>query len=101
MAEKLLVNDDVEMLGVLVDVDVEDFVDVVFEELPHAATPKQAVTASAVITALLFSKCTITSLSFLMGNAPRSGPGRCDLVVSTLHTRPTDVNEALKSLVRA
>jgi hypothetical protein len=64
------VNDAAETVGV---VDVElglelgvDFV-VVFEfELPHAATPKSAVTASAPTTALLFSKSTITNLPLLL-----------------------------------
>jgi hypothetical protein len=58
---KVLVNDVAEMLGVgaeLLD-GVELVVVVVEDELPHAATPKTAVTASAVTTALLFSKCTM------------------------------------------
>jgi hypothetical protein len=65
------VNDEAVTLGV---VDVElggelavDFVVVVFEdELPHAATPKSAVTVSAAKTALPFSKCTITNLPLLL-----------------------------------
>jgi hypothetical protein len=63
---KVLVNDEAETLGVGVELldGVELVVLVVFEDEPHAATPKHAVTASAVSTALLFSKCTMTSLSF-------------------------------------
>jgi hypothetical protein len=58
----VLVNDEAEMLGVLelvLGAGVLVVVLVVEDELPQAATPKHAVTASAAITALLFSKCTI------------------------------------------
>jgi hypothetical protein len=66
-----LVNDVAEILGVLVDVElVELCVDVVDDELPHAATPNNAVTPSAAMTALLFSKRTIDlPLSFLCDDA--------------------------------
>jgi hypothetical protein len=37
---------------------------VVLDDEPHAATPNNAVTASAARTALLFSRRKITSLSF-------------------------------------
>jgi hypothetical protein len=59
---KLLVNDEVEMLGaaglevVLVVDDV-----VLGDELPQAATATLAVTAQAAITALLLSKSTVIS----------------------------------------
>jgi hypothetical protein len=72
----VLVNDEAEMLGVLelvLGAGVLVVVLVVEDELPQAATPKHAVTASAAITALLFSKCTITSLSFLLRYAEARG----------------------------
>jgi hypothetical protein len=70
-----LVNADAETLGVAADADVdvlaaEDEVAAALEveleledELPHAATPRLAITASAAKTALLLSKRTLTSLS--------------------------------------
>jgi hypothetical protein len=70
------VNDEAEMLGVLelvLGAGVLVVVLVVGDELPQAATPKHAVAASAVTTALLFSKCTITSLSFLLRYAEMHG----------------------------
>ena len=38
------------------------------DELPQAATPTLAVTASAAIRDLLFSKCTCTSSSYITNN---------------------------------
>jgi hypothetical protein len=79
MAEKSLVKAVAEMVGVDDELDelgvVLFFVLVVFDELPHAAAPNIAVTASAARTALLFSKCTITSLSFL-GTTTSAGANR-------------------------
>jgi len=39
------------------------------DELPQAATPRLAVTASAATADLLFSKCTLTSSSYMANNA--------------------------------
>jgi hypothetical protein len=67
MAEKSFVNDDVEIDGVdpellLLDDDPElDADEVDDDELPQAATPSDAVTATAAIIALLRSKCTFCS----------------------------------------
>jgi hypothetical protein len=68
-----LVNDDAETLGVAVDAELlaavvvpvaEDEPELEDElELPHAATTRLAVTASAAKIALLLSKRTLTSLS--------------------------------------
>jgi hypothetical protein len=86
MAVKLFVNDVAETLGVvvvLVDEGELVVVVVVDDELPHAVTPNTAVTASAVRTALLFSKFTMTSLSFINSDTPRfGGLGRCDCATS-------------------
>jgi hypothetical protein len=79
-----LVNDEAVTFGVLLVVDgVELFVDVVDEELPHAAIPKLAATASAAATPLLFSKCTINLPLLLtrrsqVRDAP--GPGTVTLI---------------------
>jgi hypothetical protein len=66
IAVKSLVNDDAEIVGVAVLVELGVLVDFELvpglEELPHAAIPKLAVTASAAITALLLSKYTLSSI---------------------------------------
>jgi hypothetical protein len=77
MAEKSLVNDDTETLGAaaaeLLAADVDELpLELALElefELPQAATPTLAVAASAAMTALLFSKCTLTSSSYSSNNA--------------------------------
>jgi hypothetical protein len=77
-----LVNADAETLGAAADDDVDVLagaaaleVELELEdELPHAATVRLAVMASAAKTALLLSKCTLTSLSL------RDEPGwACDM----------------------
>jgi hypothetical protein len=75
-----LVNDEAETFGVLLGVEPVDgaelFVDVVDEELPHAAIPRLAVTASAATTPLLFSKCTINlPLLLTRRSQVREAPG--------------------------
>lgn len=59
-------NDEADTLGAAaaellaaVDDGAAELVDELDDELPHAATPKLAVTASAAKTDLLFSKCTL------------------------------------------
>jgi hypothetical protein len=61
MAEKSLVNDVAEMLGVAAADVVLDADDVLvvdeLDELPHAASPRTASTARAAIATLLLSNC--------------------------------------------
>jgi hypothetical protein len=61
IAEKLLVNCETEMLGVVVDELLLEDDDVVLvfdlDELPHAATLTATTTASTAMAALLLSKC--------------------------------------------
>src|SRR5450755_1008796 len=85
IAVKLLVNALAETLGVADDDDVDvlagvddaaaELEDELEDELPHAATVRLAVTASAAKTALLLSKRTLTSLSL------------CDYRAGTQHPR--------------
>jgi hypothetical protein len=71
-------------------------------ELPHAATPKQAVTARAAVTALLFSKCTLSSSCGLarqrIGTACGSTPRESESLVSpSSHATTVPMNKALTS----
>jgi hypothetical protein len=78
IAEKSLVNDDAEMVGVdavvellLVDEpDAAGALELELDELPHAAMPALATTIRAAMTGLLFSKDTMTFLS-PMATTPR------------------------------
>jgi hypothetical protein len=61
------VDVDAGALDAVVDVLAFELGDELFEfELPHAATAKHAVIASAAVTALLLSKCTIGLLCRLV-----------------------------------
>jgi hypothetical protein len=76
MAEKSLVNDEAETLGAgaaadelaleLLEVELE------LDELPQADTATPAVIASATNTALLLSKCTLTSSILRCTTAPQA-----------------------------
>jgi hypothetical protein len=107
-----LVNEDAETLGVADDDDVEVLAGVdeaaaeleveLEDELPHAATPRLAVTASAAKTNLLLSKRTLTSLSLRDKPdwAMRHSPGPAPIVTmieSGAHCRVVRVNEPLTS----
>jgi hypothetical protein len=70
----LFVNDAVETLGTAAELLAALELAVVLEleleldELPQAATPRLAVTTSAATVDLLFSKCTLTSSSYMANN---------------------------------
>jgi hypothetical protein len=70
MAEKSLVNDAVEMLGVdddeelLLLLDEPPLLELELDELPQAAMIRHAATRATAVISLLFSKCTMTSSSF-------------------------------------
>jgi hypothetical protein len=88
IAEKSLVNDDVEMLGagaaelllaaadavLVLELELE-----LLDELPQAATPTLAVMASAATIVLLFSKCTLTSSSSSANDAVGAHAARSPL----------------------
>jgi hypothetical protein len=82
IAEKSLVNDDVETLGVgvaaalLLVAGVDEPLLELELELPQAETPMLAMTTSPAITALLFSKCTLISSPPSANNA--AGTQTCD-----------------------
>jgi len=114
IAEKSFVNDATEMLGAAADADDDAAADVVAEELeeleledelPQAATPTLAVTASAAITDLLFSKCTCTSSYYVNNNRGTDTPltarsATVAVMESRLNARFAGVNEALTSRPR-
>jgi hypothetical protein len=106
---KSFVNAVAEIVGVLaaaelvveLAVELAAALDVVLDdedELPHAAIPRPAATASTAMRALLFSKCTIIS-SFLSDHAKlgRGAGPAVSTVMNRGQPRTADVNEPLTS----
>jgi hypothetical protein len=92
--DELLVPVDAGAAELEVELELED-------ELPHAATPRLAVTASAAKLALLLSKRTLASLSLRNNRSGHASPATRSPVVTVIesraHCRPVRVNETLTS----